>query len=55
MIRRDAYVEKMLRLTGNGNIKVVTGDYQDPWKDDAGVMHIGVIPFLLDKTLIEKW
>ena len=30
------------------------GDYQDPWKDDAGVMRIGVIPFLLDKTLLEK-
>ena len=25
MIRRDAYVERLLRLAGNGNVKVVTG------------------------------
>ena len=44
-----------LRKTGDSFRKIiVTGDYQDPWKDDAGVMHIGVIPFLLDKTLLEK-
>jgi len=44
-----------LRKTGDSFRKVVvTSDYQDPWKDEAGVMHIGVIPFLLDKTLLEK-
>ena len=25
MIRRDAYVERLLQLAGNGNVKVVTG------------------------------
>ena len=44
-----------LRKTGDSFRKiVVTGDYQDPWKDESGVVHVGVIPFLLDKDLIEK-
>lgn len=33
---------------------VVTGDYQDPWKDDNGVIHVGVIPFLLDKDILSR-
>ena len=45
---------RLIRLLGNGNVKVITGDYQDPWKDESGVVHVGVIPFLLDKELIEK-
>ena len=44
-----------LRKTGDSFRKIiVTGDYQDPWKDEGGVVHVGVIPFLLDKELIEK-
>lgn len=44
-----------LRKTGDSFRKiVVTGDYQDPWKDESGVVHVGVIPFLLNKELIEK-
>ena len=44
-----------LRKTGDSFRKIiVTGDYQDPWKDECGVVHVGVIPFLLDKELIEK-
>ena len=44
-----------LRKTGDSFRKiVVTGDYQDPWTDGNGVVHVGVIPFLLDKELIEK-
>ena len=42
MIRRDAYVEKLLRLMGNGNVKVVTG-----------IRRCGK-SYLLDKTLLEK-
>lgn len=44
-----------LQKTGDSFRKiVVTGDYQDPWRDESGVIHVGVIPFLLDKELIEK-
>lgn len=44
-----------LRKTGDSFRKIiVTGDYQDPWKDESGVIHVGVIPFLLDKELIEN-
>ena len=44
-----------LQKTGDSFRKiVVTGDYQDQWKDESGVIHVGVIPFLLDKELIEK-
>lgn len=44
-----------LRKTGDSFRKIiVTGDYQDPWRDDLGVVHVGVIPFLLDKTLVER-
>ena len=33
---------------------VVSGDYQDAWMDESGVVHVGIIPFLLDKSLVEK-
>jgi len=44
-----------LRKTGDSFRKIiVTGAYQDPWRDESGVIHIGIIPFLLDKKLVEK-
>ena len=53
-LKRDREVLP-LRKTGDSFRKiVVTGDYQDPWKDESGVVHVGVVPFLLDKDLIEK-
>ena len=54
VVKREEAVDRLVRLMGNGNVKVITGDYQDPWKDENGVVHVGVIPFLLDKELIEK-
>ncbi len=33
---------------------VVTGDYHDAWKDEFGVVQVGIIPFLLDKDIVEK-
>ena len=52
--KREEYVNRLIRLMGNGNVKVISGDYQDPWTDENGVVHLGVIPFLLNKELIEK-
>ncbi len=44
-----------LRKTGDSFRKiVVTGDYYDAWKDESGVVHVGVIPFLLDRNLIDN-
>jgi len=44
-----------LMKTGDSFRKiVVTGDYQDAWMDESGVVHVGIIPFLLDKSLVEK-
>ena len=44
-----------LRKTGDSFRKiVVTGDYHDAWKDESGVVHVGVIPFLLDRNLIDN-
>jgi hypothetical protein len=54
VVKREEAVDRLVRLMGNGNVKVITGDYQDPWKDENGVVHVGVIPFLLNKKLIEK-
>ena len=54
VVKREETVDQLVRLMGNGNVKVITGDYQDPWKDESGVVHVGVIPFLLNKKLIEK-
>ena len=43
-----------LRKTGDSFRKIVVrGDYQDAWMDESGVVHVGIIPFLLDKSLVE--
>lgn len=44
-----------LKKTGDSFKKIIiTGDYQDPWKDESGVIHVGVIPFLLNKEIVER-
>jgi hypothetical protein len=44
-----------LKKTGDSFKKIIiTGDYQDPWKDGSGVIHVGVIPFLLNKEIVER-
>lgn len=44
-----------LMKTGDSFRKiVVSGDYQDAWMDESGVVHVGIIPFLLDKNLVGK-
>ena len=44
-----------LMKTGDSFRKiVVSGDYQDAWMDESGVVHVGIVPFLLDKSLVEK-
>jgi hypothetical protein len=43
-----------LRMTGDFFQKiVVTGGNERPWADENGILHTGVIPFLLDKSIIE--
>ena len=33
---------------------VVTGGNERPWADECGILHVGVIPFLLDKSIMES-
>ena len=33
---------------------VVTGGNERPWADESGILHVGVIPFLLDKSILES-
>lgn len=55
VVKREDAVDRLVRLMGGSFRKiVVTGDYQNPWKDEYGVLHVGVIPFLLDKNLVER-
>ena len=45
---------RSLRMTGDFFKKmVVTGGNERPWVDEGGILHVGVIPFLLDKTIID--
>ena len=45
---------RSLRMTGDFFQKiVVTGGNERPWADEGGILHTGVIPFLLDKSIIE--
>ena len=86
VIDRDGYVSQMLRLRGNGLVKVLTGiqssyrlvgDEQTerellplrksgdffrkivvtygsakPREDAEGITHVGIIPFLLDESIL---
>ena len=42
-IARDSYVETLLARRMNGFVKVITG-----------IIHIGVIPFMLDETILKR-
>lgn len=43
-----------LRRSGDFFAKIiVTGGLQPPMKDDEGIWHVGVIPFLLDESILE--
>lgn len=43
-----------LRRSGDFFAKiVVTEGYMPPQKDDEGILHVGVIPFLLDESILE--
>lgn len=52
-IKRDDYLEEIKAVMHNGLVKVITGGYERPWADENGILHAGVIPFLLDKSIIE--
>lgn len=43
-----------LRRSGDFFAKIViTEGMQPPMKDDEGILHVGIIPFLLDETILE--
>ena len=46
---------RSLKMTGDFFRKiVVTGGNERPWADESGILHVGVIPFLLDKSIMES-
>lgn len=45
-----------LRKSGGFFRKIlVTGGNEKPWTDEDGILYVGVIPFMLDRSLLEGW
>lgn len=50
---KAATERRSLKLTGDFFRKIiVTGGSERQWQDDDGIVHVGVIPFLLDETIL---
>ena len=50
---KAATESRSLKLTGDFFRKIiVTGGNERQWQDDDGIVHVGVIPFLLDETIL---
>ena len=50
---KAATERRSLKLTGDFFRKIiVTGGNERQWQDDDGIVHVGVIPFLLDETIL---
>ena len=50
---KAAAERRSLKLTGDFFRKIiVTGGNERQWQDDDGIVHVGVIPFLLDETIL---
>lgn len=63
-----AYVQSAFSLDGEGKEEqeklslkhgedffsriIVTSGFEEPWTDDDGILHVGVIPFLLDSSVL---
>ena len=58
VVKREESVDRLVRLMGNGNVKVITGIRRcgKSFLLDRLLRRrlVGVIPFLLDKTMLEK-
>ncbi len=45
-----------LRRAGGAFRKIiVTGGSEKPWADEEGIVTVGVIPFMLDRSFVESW
>ncbi len=54
-IARDSYVETLLARRMNGFVKVIITDgYDEVRSDSDGIIHVGVIPFMLDETILKR-
>jgi len=58
VVKREESVDRLVRLMGNGNVKVITGIRRcgKSFLLDRLLRRrlVGVIPFLLDKTMLER-
>ena len=56
-IKRDFYLNKLipLRKTGDSFRKlVITGDDQPFYTDENDISFVGILPFLLDKSILSR-
>ena len=50
---KSATERRSLKLTADFFRKIiVTGGSERQWQDDDGIVHVGVIPFVLDETIL---
>lgn len=56
-IKRDFYLNKLIPLRKTGDSfreLVITGDDQPFYTDENGISFVGILPFLLDKSILSR-
>ena len=51
--KRQQEIESLIKIPDSFRKIVVVKDYMNPWRDDNGILYIGVQQFLLDETAID--
>lgn len=53
--KRRQETAALQKAGGFGRKIVVTGGNEKPWMDENGILFVGVIPFMLDRSFVEGW
>ena len=55
-VRRDFYLKQLEHRMHDGLVQVVTGvaGTAGPRVSDEGIVHVGIVPFLLDPTILDN-
>lgn len=53
--KRRQETAALKKAGGFGRKIVVTGGSEKPWTDEDGILTVGVIPFMLDRSFVEGW
>ncbi|MBP1587177.1 MAG: ATP-binding protein, partial [Clostridia bacterium] len=51
--KRQQEIESLLRIPDSFKKIVVVKDYMTPWRDDNGILYIGIEQFLLDDNSLD--